>query len=86
MAEFSLMHSVTIYKLKFLLILLIITVIFSTNCEFKENCFLIFLERNPSPDGFEKKNMSRSMNPPVPTNRWSVSPTNSAPSIPPLQR
>uniref|UniRef100_A0A2S2QJR6 Zinc finger CCCH domain-containing protein 18 n=1 Tax=Sipha flava TaxID=143950 RepID=A0A2S2QJR6_9HEMI len=43
-------------------------------------------ERNPSPDAFEKKSMSRAMNPPVPTNRWSVSPTNAAPSIPPLQR
>lgn len=45
-----------------------------------------FLERNPSPDAFDKKSMSRSMNPPVPTNRWSVSPTNTASSIPPLQR
>lgn len=44
------------------------------------------LERNPSPDAFDKKPMSRSMNPPVPTNRWSVSPTNTSTSIPPLLR
>lgn len=48
--------------------------------------FFLIIERNPSPDGFDKKSMSRSMNPPVPTNRWSVSPTNTASSIPPLQR
>ncbi|XP_060852745.1 zinc finger CCCH domain-containing protein 18 isoform X3 [Rhopalosiphum padi] len=43
-------------------------------------------ERNPSPDAFDKKPMSRSMNPPVPTNRWSVSPTNTPASIQPVQR
>ncbi|XP_022174999.1 zinc finger CCCH domain-containing protein 18 isoform X2 [Myzus persicae] len=43
-------------------------------------------ERNPSPDAFDKKPMSRSMNPPVPTNRWSVSPTNTPSSIQPVQR
>jgi len=48
--------------------------------------FYIFLERNPSPDAFDKKPMSRSMNPPVPTNRWSVSPTNTPASIQPVQR
>lgn len=43
-------------------------------------------ERNPSPDTFDKKSLSRSMNPPVPTNRWSVSPTNTGIPIPPVQR
>lgn len=43
-------------------------------------------ERNPSPEAFDKKPMSRSMNPPVPTNRWSVSPTNTSASIQPVQR
>jgi len=46
----------------------------------------MLLERNPSPDAFDKKPMSRSMNPPVPTNRWSVSPTNTPASIQPVQR
>ncbi|XP_050434351.1 zinc finger CCCH domain-containing protein 18 isoform X2 [Adelges cooleyi] len=44
-------------------------------------------ERNLSPvDVFDKKSAGRSMNPPVPTNRWSVSPTNSTPMVMPMQR
>ncbi|XP_050544752.1 zinc finger CCCH domain-containing protein 18 [Daktulosphaira vitifoliae] len=43
-------------------------------------------ERNLSPEAFDKKLISRSMNPPMPTNRWSVSPTHSGPIMPPIQR
>lgn len=53
---------------------------------FDLNNLILFSERNPSPESFEKKSISRSMNPPVPTNRWSVSPTNTPSSLIPIQR
>lgn len=43
-------------------------------------------ERIPSPDAFDKKSVNRPINPPVPTNRWSVSPTNTTAIIQPIPR